>query len=104
MLCSTRPLLRDWEGPLSSRIRNGSVVQDSRDKTYRFFWWEDGTRKSKALGRFPTKAKAWAAAKPYRDALEVISKPSAVRVSELVTHYRVEKMPQRASTRRGYES
>jgi integrase len=88
---------------MSSRIRIGSVVPDKRDGTWNFFWWENGKRKCKVLGRFPTKAKAWAVAKPYRDALDTISKPSAVRVGELVTQYRVEKMPQRASTRRGYE-
>ena len=70
----------------------------------RFFWWENGKRRSKALGRFPSEIKAWAAAKPYRDALDAISKPSAVKVGELVAQYRVEKMPQRASTRRGYET
>jgi integrase len=86
--------------------RTGSVVQDSRDKVWSFYWWENGKRRSKALGRFPSKAKAWAAAKPLRDALEAtaLGRPSAITVGELVKQYRVEKMPQRASTRRGYES
>jgi integrase len=90
---------------MSSRIRTGSIAQDKRSKGWNFFWWEDGKRKCKALGRFPTKAKAWASAKPYRDALESQidnSRPS-VKVGELVTQYRVEKMPRRASTRRGYD-
>ena len=35
----------------SSRVRTGSVVQDKRDKVWRFFWWESGKRRSKKLGR-----------------------------------------------------
>lgn len=91
---------------MSSRFKTGSVVRDPRDKTWRFFYWEGGKRRSKALGRFPSKTKAWAAAKPHRDALEApaLSKPSATKVGELVKQYRVEKMPQRVSTRRGYEA
>jgi integrase len=91
---------------LSSRIRTGSVVQDKRSKVWNFFWWEDGKRKCKALGRFPTKAAVWKAAKPLRDALEV--KPqdnsSVPRVGTLVEQYRKEKMPTRHDTRAGYES
>lgn len=92
---------------MSSRIRTGSVVQDPRDKAWRFFWWEDGKRRSKALGRFPTKAAAWQAAKPLRDDLEKPQKPTAPKVptvSTLVEQYRVEKMPTRHDTRGGYET
>ncbi len=88
---------------MSSRIRMGSVAPDKRNGTWNFFWWENGKRKCKSLGHFSSKAKAWAAAKPYRDALDAVSPPSTAKVGELVTQYRVEKMPQRASTRRGYE-
>ena len=49
---------------MSSRIRTGSVVQDKRDKVWHFFRWQDGKRKSKVLGRFPSKVAAWKAAKP----------------------------------------
>jgi integrase len=106
VLCFARHLLPDWEAPLSSRIKTGSLVQDRRDKVWRFFWWEDGKRRSKALGRFPTKADAWKAAKPLRDDLE---KPqpetsSVPTVSTLVEQYRKEKMPTRHDTRGGYES
>ncbi len=89
---------------MCSRVRTGSVVQDKRDKVWQFYWWEDGRRRSKALGRFPTKSAAWKAAKPLRDAMETekVSTPS-ITVSELVNHYRAEKMPTRYSTRRGYE-
>lgn len=106
VLCSIRRLLRDLEGPLSSRIRTGSIVQDPRDKTWRFFWWDDGKRRSKVLGRFSSKAKAWAASKPLRDALETPTKttPRVPTVGTLVEEYRREKMPTRKDTRAGYES
>src|SRR5215469_7796732 len=61
---------RTWEDSMSSRRRNGSVVQDKRDRVWRFFWWENGKRRAKTLGRFSTKAAAWQASKPLRDALE----------------------------------
>src|SRR5262245_6658258 len=105
MLCSIRHLLPDLGGSnMSSRIRTGSVVQDKRDKNWRFYWWEKSKRRSKVLGRFSTKAAAWAASKPYRDKLddlEVASASPAVRT--LIDRYRVERMPQRKDTRRSYE-
>lgn len=88
---------------MSSRIRTGSVVQDKRSKVWNFFWWENGKRKCKVLGRFPTKAAAWKAARPLRDETETKTILTCPRVGELVPQYRIEKMPQRASTRRGYE-
>lgn len=105
MLCSTRPLLQDLEGPLSSRINKGSIAQDKRSKVWNFFWWENGKRKCKAVGRFPTKASAWKAAKPLRDELESQRKVNApsLTVRTIVEHYRQEKMPTRKDTRRSYE-
>jgi len=91
---------------MSSRFRTGSVAQDNRSKVWNFFWWEDGKRKCKALGRFPTKASAWKAAKPLRDGLEKPQQPKTSGVpivSTLVVQYRDEKMPQRFSTRYSYE-
>jgi len=71
-----------------------------------FLWWENGKRKSKSLGQHPTKTAAWRAAKPLRDALETKPKNDTVTVTvnALVESYRAEKMPQRASTRSGYDS
>ncbi|MGC2741608.1 MAG: site-specific integrase [Candidatus Angelobacter sp.] len=88
-----------------SRVRTGSVVQDKRDKVWRFFWWHEGKRHSKALGRFFTKRAAWDAAKPLRDELEryPLAKSTVPTVSTLIEHYRVEKMPTRNNTRRSYE-
>lgn len=92
---------------MRSRVRQGSVVQDKRDKVWRFYWWEDGKRKSKALGRFATKSAAWKAAKPLRDALEAIPQKEdsdVPTVNTLIEQYKSEKMPKRKDTRRTYES
>ena len=91
--------------------RSGSVVLDKRIKTWNFFFWENGKRRSKKIGttsQFPTKASAWRAAKPMRDAVETrtIIKPTstAPTVGTLVEQYRAEKMPKRLDTRRTYEA
>lgn len=93
---------------MSSRFRTGSVAQDHRRNVWNFFWWESGKRKCKALGRFPSKAAAWRAAKPLRDALEMKQQPqtttSVPTVSMLVEHYKAEKMPDRKDTNRTYQS
>jgi integrase len=90
-----------------ARAKQGSVVLDKRIKTWNFFWWTDGRRHSKAIGRLcdlPTKAAAWKAAKPLRDAVEerggVCGAPC---VNDLAVRYRKEKMPVRIDTRRAYE-
>lgn len=91
---------------MSSRTKTGSISQDYRSKVWNFFWWENGKRKCKALGRFPTKSAAWRAAKPLRDGLE--HKPQhnsgVPTVGALVEQYRAEKMPDRKDTRRTYGS
>jgi len=71
-----------------------------------FFWWENGKRKCKTLGRFPTKTAAWRAAKPLRDALEVKSQPPSgvPTLRSLIEQYQTDKMPTRKDTRRGYQS
>src|SRR4051812_36620885 len=89
-----------------NRSRNGSVVQDKRDKVWRFYWWENGKRRSRALGRFSTKVEARKASKPLRDELEKQSRinTSVPTVEALIEQYRREKMPRRLDTNRGYES
>jgi len=91
------------------RQRSGSVVLDKRIKTWNFFWWENGKRRSKKIGtvsQYPTKASAWRAAKELRHSLEnqVCISNAAPTVSTLVEQYRAEKMPKRLDTSRGYES
>ena len=93
---------------MRQRNRSGSVVLDKRIKTWNFFFWENGKRRSKKIGtlsQFPTKASAWRAAKPLRDAVEnrVSVSNAAPTVNTLVEQYRAEKMPKRSDTRRSYE-
>jgi integrase len=87
------------------------VVLDKRIRTWNFFFWENGKRRSKTIGtvgQYPTKASAWRAAKPLRDAVETQTQVSIIgatpTVKALIEQYRLEKMPQRYSTRRGYNA
>jgi integrase len=92
---------------MRSRINMGSVVQDKRDKIWRFYWWESGKRRSKALGGFRTKAAAWSAAKPLREEVESkasVGAPAAPTVISLIERYRTERMPTRIDTKRTYEA
>jgi integrase len=70
------------------------------------FGGPDGRRHSKMLGRFSTKTKAWKAAQAFRVLPQPTqpSTPAVPTVAALVERYRVERMPRRYSTRRGYES
>ena len=54
---------------MRSRVRTGSVVQDNRDRVWRFYWWENGKRRSKKLGEFASKTAAIQAAERVRGAL-----------------------------------
>jgi hypothetical protein len=89
-----------------SKSTTGSVVKDRRSQTWQFFWWADGRRHSKTLGRFPTKTAAWNAAQQFRlQPPKPKPQPSSVpTVAALVEQYRVERMPKRYSRRRGYEA
>jgi integrase len=87
-----------------SKSTTGSVVKDRRSKVWQFFWWADGRRHSKTLGRFPTKTAAWNAAQQFRTQPPQPKPSSVPTVAALVDQYRAEKMPKRKDTRRGYES
>ena len=55
------------------RTKTGSIALDKRIRTWNFFFWENGKRRSKKIGtvnQYPTKASAWRAAKALRDAVE----------------------------------
>jgi integrase len=79
-------------------------------KTWHFVFWENGKRRSKKIGhvsQYPTKASAWRAAKPLRDAVEnqtQVNPGTAPDVRTLVEQYREEKMPKRHSTRHSYNA
>ena len=92
---------------MRSRVRTGSVVQDKRDKVWRFYWWENGKRRAKKLGQFARKTAAIQAAEKVRGevrkAQSAQSSTSVPRVATLIEGYRAEKMPKRYSTRRSYD-
>lgn len=89
----------------AQRYAHGSVRFDKRRRTWNYLWYEAGKRRSKLIGnkqQYPTKAAAW-------KSVESITKPprnisGTLTVQTLVEQYRQEKMPKRASTRRGYET
>jgi integrase len=88
------------------RFKTGSVVFDRRRKTWNFLTWENGkrhTRKIGTLAKYPNKSAAKRAAQSFQP-LPEIPRPSGLTVQTLVQHYRTERMPNRASTRRGYEA
>src|ERR1700674_3060056 len=85
-----------------SKSTTGSVVKDKRSQTWQFFWWTEGQRHSKTLGRFSTKKQAWDAAQLFR--VQLPQPTSVPTVAALVAQYRTEKMPARLDTSRGYES
>lgn len=93
-----------------ARHKTGSVVFNKRSKTWHFLWcMENGSRTSRLIGtkaEYATKTAARTAAEPIRRELmaQPTSKTPTVTVAHLVTQYRIEKMPKRASTRRGYET
>lgn len=91
---------------MQRKNRGGSVVLDKRSKVWNFYWWEEGKRRSKAIGRFSTKTAAWSAAQVLRGQVSVAhpALPHVPTVAALVDQYRIEKMPTRLDTRRGYES
>ena len=82
------------------------IVESRTRGTWQLRYWENGVRKQKQLGTvrdWPTKAQAEKAnahlLKLYNK--DVIEVPT---VEALVKRYRVEAMPERKSTRRGYET
>ena len=82
----------------------GSVRFDKRRKTWNYLWYESGKRRSRLIGtkqQYPSKAAAWKAVEsiPKR----TVDLATTLTLAMLVEQYREEKMPKRASTRRGYE-
>jgi integrase len=108
-LHSDRRPLSEPGGFMAQRNRGGSVVLDKRSGTWLFYFWDHGKRRSKKVGtlrQFLTKAAAWRAAKPLRDAVESDTQKhigKVLTVNSLIESYRVEKMPKREDTRRAYE-
>lgn len=90
----------------SLRAQNfGSVVYNKAKATYNFIWSEDGNRRSKLLRsilQLRNRAEAERAAESLRKLLRTPRQPVPT-VRELVEQYRIEKMPERPRTKRGYE-
>jgi integrase len=89
----------------AERHKTGSVVFDRGN--WRFLQWVDGKRRSQTVGtkqEYPTKASAWNAVKRLPDVQTNNAVSKAPAVNTLVEQYRRERMPERHSTRRSYES
>jgi len=90
-----------------ARHKQGSVVYDKRRRVWNYLFCENGIRRTKLIGSlrdFPTKTAAWQAAEPFRQTIVVKAISDAgPSVTNLIEAYRTEKMPERYSTRRGYE-
>jgi integrase len=90
---------------MRERHKTGSVVFDRGN--WRFLQWVDGKRRSQTIGtkqEYPTKASAWNAVKRLPDVQINNAVSKAPAVNTLVEQYRRERMPERHSTRRSYES
>jgi integrase len=87
-----------------SKSTTGSVVKDRRSQVWQYFWWADGQRHSKTLGRFATKKAAWDAAQVFRIQPPQLKPTGTSTVAVLVEQYRAEKMPKRKMTRQGYNT
>jgi len=92
---------------LRAQKPKGSVVYNKTRATWNFLWVEDGQRKSRRLGTLadlPTKADAMKKAETLRRDLRLQAERSVLTVRQLVERFRVERMPERFSTRYGYEA
>jgi hypothetical protein len=91
----------------AQRHKVGCVRFDKRRKTWNYLWYQNGKRRSKVIGskqEYPTKALAWDAAERLVTKNEVqLKSADGLTLREIVDHYREEKMPKRADTRRSYE-
>ncbi len=89
------------------RFKTRSVVFDRRRKTWNLLTWEARKRRTQRIGtlseyRSKTAAQRAAQSIPRTDIPQPQHEAGTIRV--LVDQYRKEKMPERASTRRGYET
>lgn len=89
----------------AQRFARGSVRFDKRRGTWNYLWYDGAKRPSKVIGtkqQYPTKAAAWRAVESIPKQPRNV--PHTLTVQTLLEQYRQEKMPTRASTRRGYET
>lgn len=85
----------------------GSIVLNKLRSTWNFLWVENGRRRSRKLGtlaELPTRQDAEKRAEATRRDVRLLAERAIPRVKELVQEYRAERMPERFSTRYGYEA
>ena len=91
----------------AARVKKGSVVWNKRFRTWNFLWIQDGRRRSKVIGTlqdYRTKQAATQAAEALRCFVDQPADGAVPTVRYLVEEFRREKMPERFSTRLGYEA
>ena len=91
----------------AARVKKGSVVWNKRFRTWNFLWIQDGRRRSKVIGTlqdYRTKQAATQAAEALRCFVDQPTDGAVPTVRYLVEEFRREKMPERFSTRLGYEA
>ena len=92
---------------MRARKPKGSVVFNKSRSTWNFLWVEHSHRKSRKLGtvaELPTRADALRKAEAVRRELRLVRERTVVTVIQLVEMFRAEKMPERSSTKRGYNA
>ena len=92
---------------MRARKPKGSIVYNRARSTWNFLWVEGGKRRSRKLGtlaELPTKAHAVKKAETVGRNLNALAERSMLTVRQLVERFRAERMPERFSTRYGYEA
>lgn len=91
-----------------ARYRTGSVVFDKRRGTWNYIWYSQGSRKTKALGKFRTKVEAQRAAEVLREehapGFPKIKTEGNLTIGAVAAMYEKERMPARQNTSRVYRS
>src|SRR6476646_7462685 len=90
-----------------ARKKKLCVVFNKARSTWNHLWFEGGRRHSVKLGtlpELPTREEAINRAVELQRQRRLQKERSVPTVTELVDHYRAEKMPTRRDTRGGYES
>jgi integrase len=85
-----------------SHYQHGSVVLDSRTKTWFFRYRLEGRQKSVRLGKFATKSAALHAAEPVRTRINNTREEEKPLVAALWKMYQQEKMPRKEATGLAY--
>jgi integrase len=91
---------------MRARKPKGSVVFNKLRSTWNFLWVENGQRKSRKLGtliELPSHVDPLRKAETVRRDMRLVAIRTPITVKQFIEQYRVERMPQRYSTRRSYE-